>query len=408
MSKKLDTERKGNGSYRLGPEFSRADSKMLSKIVHHTMTAVEKSRVQIREIHEAAQRELVQVRHELERVKQAMTVIVKQIDELGEMERRADRRLEEVNRNITQVSEKDVRAAYYEINRLQIYLATAREKKQQLQWQNEHLLVRLRNLNATLDKTEPLIAQVGIVKGYMGTQMGGIVKRMESLEERQVFGSKVIKAQEDERRQVARKIHDGPTQYMANVVMRSEVCERLLDEDIDLARRELQEIRRQGMLCLQETRRIIFSLRPMTIDDLGLVPTIKRMLDTLREHYDLFTDLNIIGQEKRFCTSQEVGLFRLIQEALANVEKHSAAKSVTIWLGYYRDFISAVIEDNGVGFDSEVTGGEGFGLLGMRERAEMLGGEVLIKSKPAHGTKVLIKVPFVSPVKCKGTEKNKN
>ncbi len=106
----------------------------------------------------------------------------------------------------------------------------------------------------------------------------------------------------------------------------------------------------------------------------GLAPTIRRLLDTLKERRGLITELRIIGQERRFPSFQEVGAFRLIQEALTNVEKHAEAGIVIVRLEFRREFVSAVVEDNGIGFDvSAARSGISFGLVGMRERAELLG-----------------------------------
>jgi two-component system sensor histidine kinase DegS len=396
MAIKTETERSSSGYQPLGGKVTNIDSKMLDKIVRHTVAAVDKSRSQIYEIYEASRRELDNVRKDLERVKLASAAIINTVDELERLERRGRIHLMEVSRDPQRYGgETAMHAAYTEASRLQVELAVAREKEINFRQQRDQLEVRLRSLSDTVEKAENLVAQVGAVMGYLGNQMNNVVCRMESLEERQLFGAKIIKAQEEERRRVARDIHDGPAQYMANVVFRAEVCERLLDQDLERVRAELQELRSQVRLCLQETRKIIFDLRPMTIDDLGLAPTLRRMLDTLKERYGILTELRIIGEERRFPSVQEVGAFRLIQEALTNAEKHAEAGKIVVRLEFRSDFVSAVVEDDGIGFDLQASrSGNSFGLIGMRERAELLGGEALVNSQPGHGTKVFIKVPI--------------
>lgn len=379
-----------------GARVTAIDSKMLDKIVRHTIAAVEKSRSQIYEIYEASRQELDNVRKDYERIKQASAEIINTVDELERLERRGRIHLMEVSRAPHRYGgEKAMHDAYHEASRLQVELAVAREKELNFRHQRNQLEIRLRSLSETVEKAEHLVAQVGAVMGYLGNQMGNVVCHMESLEERQLFGAKIIKAQEDERRRVARDIHDGPAQYMANVVFRVEVCERLLDQDLERVREELQELGDQVRLCLQETRKIIFDLRPMTIDDLGLAPTIRRMLDALKERYGMMTELRIIGQEIRFPSVQEVGIFRLLQEAITNIEKHAEAGKVVVKLEFRQEFVSVVVEDDGIGFDLQANRDcQSFGLLGMRERAELLGGEVQVISRPGHGTKVFIKVPI--------------
>lgn len=371
------------------------DIKVLDKIVKNTMSAIEKGKSQIFDIYEAARNEMENVKKDVERVKQETADIIFTVDELEKKERRARLRLMEVSRNFRVYKEEDIKASYDEAKNLQIELAVAREHEQNLRRQRDDLEIRLRTLKNTVEKAEGLVSQVGAVLGYLGNEMGGVVTKIESLQQSQIFGAKIIKAQEEERRRVAREIHDGPAQAMANVVFRAEVCERLVDIDIERAKTELRDLREQVRGCLKETRKIIFDLRPMTLDDLGLVPTVKRFLDTMKERTGFYADVKVLGEEKRLDSYLEIGLFRIIQEALNNVEKHAEARTVRIVLEFRPGFVSALIEDDGLGFDTaDSAGSESFGLLGMRERMNLLNGEISIKSECGKGTKVMIKVPF--------------
>jgi len=371
------------------------DIKALDKIVKGTIAAIEKGKTQIFDIYEAARNEMENVKKDVERVKQETIDVIFHVDELERKERRSRLRLMEVSRNFRVYSEDDIRAAYDEAKTLQVELAVAREQEQNLRRQRDELELRLKQLKNTVEKAEGLVSQVGVVLGYLGNEMGGVVTQIGSLQQSQIFGAKIIKAQEEERRRVAREIHDGPAQLMANVVFRAEVCERLIDIDIERAKNELKDLREQVRACLKETRKIIFDLRPMTLDDLGLVPTVKRFLDTLKERSGILPEIRILGEEKRLDAHMEIGLFRIIQEALNNVEKHSEAGIVKIVIEFRPGFVSAVVEDNGKGFDTgAATGSESFGLLGMRERMNLLQGQVDIKSEIGKGTKVNIKVPL--------------
>jgi two-component system sensor histidine kinase DegS len=229
----------------------------------------------------------------------------------------------------------------------------------------------------------------------MGTQMEHVLVHVESMQQRQLFGAKIIKAQEEERRRVAREIHDGPAQTMANIVFRAEVCERLIETDLGRSKTELQDLREQVRFCLKEVRKIIFDLRPMTLDDLGLVPTIRRTLDTLKERTGVAVDLRVIGEDKRLDSHVEISFFRIIQEALTNIEKHAKASSVIVRIEFMLKAVSAVVEDDGEGFDTaESVGSESFGLMGMWERMSLLNGEISLTSKKGKGTKVTFKVPL--------------
>ncbi|HWR38727.1 MAG TPA: sensor histidine kinase [Patescibacteria group bacterium] len=371
------------------------DVKILDKIVKDTYEAVEKSKEQIFDIYEAARGEMERLRKDMERVRQEAADVIFRVDELEKRERRSRRRLMEVSKNFKKYTEADIKSTYEETNSLQLELAMTRLREQNLRRQRDDMEIRLKSLKSTVDKAEQLVSQVGVVLGYLGEQMGTVTTQIESLQQRQIFGAKIIKAQEDERRRVAREIHDGPAQVMANVVFRGEVCERLIDTDILRAKVELQDLREQVRNALKETRKIIFDLRPMTLDDLGIIPTVRRVVETLRERSGIMPEVKVMGTEKRFDSHVEIGLFRIIQEALNNVEKHSRAKYVWIRFEFAPSFVSVVIEDDGCGFDSKADFGvDHFGLMGMWERIQLLNGELEISSRPNEGTRIFIKIIF--------------
>jgi len=146
---------------------------------------------------------------------------------------------------------------------------------------------------------------------------------------------------------------------------------------------------------LKETRIIIFDLRPMTLDDLGLVPTIRRVLKSLQERIKIHAEINVLGGEKRVEPYVEIGVFRIVQEALNNVEKHAKATRVRVLIEFRSHVVQAVIEDDGVGFDSSrKVGNDSFGLMGIKERIHLLDGEFNIKSQTGRGAKISIKVPL--------------
>ena len=367
--------------------------KTLDKIVKDTIAAVEAGKNQIYDIYEAARGEMDNIKKDVERVKQETIDVIFKVDELEKKERRLRLKLMEVSRNFAVYSELDIKNTYDDTKDIQVELAVARAQEQSLRRQRDDMELRLRSIKDTVSKAERLTTQVGAVLGYLGNEMGGVVLKIESMQQSQLFGSKIIKAQEEERRRVSREIHDGPAQAMANIVFRAEVCERLIDIDIVRAKKEFADLREQVRSCLKETRKIIFDLRPMTLDDLGLVPTVKRFLDTAKERSGIIWAVRMLGEERRLDSYVEVGLFRTIQEAVNNVEKHAQASIINIVMEFRREMLTVTIEDNGTGFNTaDNVGNESFGLLGMRERINLLGGELIIKSEKGVGTKISIRV----------------
>ena len=367
--------------------------KALNQIVTNTIAAVELGKTQIYDIYEAARNEVENVKKDVERIKQETIDIIFKVDELEKNERRSRLKLVEVSRNLSVYSEDDIRKTYDETKNIQVELAVTRAQEQNLRRQRDDIEIRLRSIKDTVVKAEQLTTQVGAVLGYLGDQMGGVALQIESMQQSQLLGSKIIKAQEEERRRVSREIHDGPAQAMANIVFRAEVCERLIDIDVIRAKKELGDLREQVRTCLKETRKIIFDLRPMTLDDLGLVPTVKRILDTVKERSGIIPAIRVLGEERRLDSYVEVGIFRTIQEAVNNIEKHAEATVINLVIEFRRDILNVTIEDNGKGFDTaENVGSESFGLLGMRERINLLNGEFTIKSLKGTGTKISVKV----------------
>lgn len=369
------------------------DINTLDKIVKTTIAAVEKGKTQIFDIYEAARNEVENIKKDVERTKQETVSIIFVVDDLQKKERRSRIKLMEVSRNFSVYTEDDIKGVYDDARNLQVELAVARAQEQNLRHQRDGLELRLRSLKKTVAKAEGLTTQVGAVLGYLGDQMGDVVVKIESLQQSQVFGAKIIKAQEEERRRVSREIHDGPAQAMANIVFRAEVCERLIDIDVLRAKKEIADLREQVRQCLKETRKIIFELRPMTLDDLGLVPTVRRFLDTVKERSGILTDLRILGEERRLDSYVEIGIFRIFQEAITNAEKHANAATLSIVMEFRRDALLATVTDDGEGFNTtDDLGSESFGLLGMRERVNLLNGDLTIKSEIAVGTKIIVKV----------------
>lgn len=373
------------------------DTKSIDKILKKTLSAIESGKKQIFEIAEAARKEYEKLLNDVEKIKAETEEIIGQVDRLEREERRARLRLMEVSRDFRKYTEKDIRHAYEYANLIQVDLSVVREREKNLRKQRDELEIRLRDLKETVVKAENVVSQVGVALGFLSNEMGGLCSQVETMQQKQMLSTKIIKAQEEERKRVAREIHDGPAQTMANVVFRTEVVERVLDTDVQRARTELQNLKTQVRECLQEVRKIIFDLRPMALDDLGLTPALRRLLDIMKERNKLSTEIMINGMEKRLANVLEVSVFRICQEALQNIEKHAKASYAKVKVDFQKDWLYIVIEDNGIGFNEQEVmevKTDSYGLLSMRERVEVIDGTITIKSAPGVGTKILIQAPI--------------
>jgi two-component system, NarL family, sensor histidine kinase DegS len=169
---------------------------------------------------------------------------------------------------------------------------------------------------------------------------------------------------------------------------------RLFDVDAAQAKDELNNLKSSAMGTFQKVRNFIFELRPMMLDDLGLVPTVRRYADAFKEQTSLDVSVTITGNERRLEPYLEVMMFRALQELLGNTARHSQATQVKVMLDMGEDRVRVSVDDNGRGFDPEaVQQGSSLGLKLIRERAEMLGGNFEVDSAIGRGTRVTFAVP---------------
>jgi two-component system sensor histidine kinase DegS len=376
------------------------DITTLDVIIKETIAVIGSSKEQLYDIAEGAREEYRRLEQEVKRLQRETGDVIDRVDELEELERRARWRLLEVSRDFKRYTEVDIRLAYEEAKNIQVELALHREREKLLRQRRDDLERSLRRLEETVNKAERLVSQVGVVMDYLEGSLGDLSQQLEGVQQRQQLAVGIIKAQEEERRRVAREIHDGPAQSLANLVFRIELCEKLLaGKRLPELQGELAELKELIKGGLQEVRKIIFDLRPMALDDLGLVPALRRYLEGLEEREGLGVYLAVLGEEVRLASAVEVGLFRIIQEALHNVIKHARAASARVTLTYGKEQLLLSVKDDGLGFDlqeAEDRSREGghFGLISMWERAELLGGRFEVISAPGQGTRIVVAVPI--------------
>lgn len=198
---------------------------------------------------------------------------------------------------------------------------------------------------------------------------------------------------EQERMRIARDMHDGPAQSMANLVLQAEILERLMAKDPALVSKELIDFKSGVRSVLDDIRRLIFDLRPMTLDDLGLVPTLRKFLEDYGDQTGITTHLRVSGEEGRLPGTFEPTLFRIIQEATNNVRKHAGASSMEVIVSFLPRSVLAVVRDDGRGFDVAATEAHldatrHLGMISMRERADLEKGSLQIRSQPGKGTEI--------------------
>jgi two-component system, NarL family, sensor histidine kinase DegS len=372
------------------------DPQLLDGILNKTIDTVTESQSQIFEISEHSRQEFQQLHRELELVKQQVIEVIHKADKTEESAKLARTRLAEVSKHFQKYSESDIRDAYENANKYQIDLSIIRQTEKQLREKRDELERRILALNETVQKAESLAGQISVVLNYLNGDLRKINELVQDAKQKQEFGLQIIEAQEEERKRVSREIHDGPAQLMANVLIRSELLEKIyVEKGTDAARAEIKDLRVMVRDSLKEVRRIIYDLRPMALDDLGLVPTLDKYLRNVKDRSGKVVELHALGQSRRFPTKMEIAIFRLIQESVSNAVKHSDASLIEVKLEFTQKFISLYIRDDGKGFDtSKPAKSNSFGMMGMRERVELLEGTIKVKSRLNYGTSVYIQIPI--------------
>lgn len=209
---------------------------------------------------------------------------------------------------------------------------------------------------------------------------------------------KVISAQEEERKRIARELHDQTSQALTSLMVGLKVIEET--SSLELVRERTAELRALAAQTLEEVHDLALELRPSVLDDLGLVAALERYVKESCPKMGLTVDLHISGLERRRLGPEiETTVYRIVQEALTNVAKHAEARNACVVLEHRNSHLVTIIEDDGRGFCvSETVGATGherkLGLFGMYERATLIGGELTIESTPGTGTSIYLKVPL--------------
>jgi signal transduction histidine kinase len=202
---------------------------------------------------------------------------------------------------------------------------------------------------------------------------------------------RALAAQELERKRLARELHDETGQALTSVLLGLKALEDAPTEDE--LRAAAEELRELVVATLHDVRRLAVELRPKALDDFGLVPALERLAQSFSDQTGIVVDVQSALGKERASTDAETALYRIVQEALTNVVKHARARRVSILLTRRPGSIAAVIEDDGQGFDSESTRDGGIGLVGMRERMELLDGRLDVETSPGAGTTIRAEVP---------------
>ena len=260
-----------------------------------------------------------------------------------------------------------------------------------LRSRHDQLGRELASLQVRLQRMDVAARQLELVVSYLASDEPTVTEpTLTDAESAAAVPLRIIQAQEGERQRLAEEVHDGPAQVLTNALFQVEYLDRVLDDSPRTAHGEIAFLRTMLRDGLDEVRGFITQLRPPAVD-LGLAQALADQAAALAARHEIAVEVSVDGIDERLTPDQKASVLRIVQEALQNVRKHSAATEVrlTVERGHL------VIGDNGRGFDVMrlASGARNFGLHFMRERAELMGSTLQIESRQGEGTRILLRLP---------------
>jgi two-component system sensor histidine kinase DegS len=338
--------------------------------------------------YEEAHKDFEQTQRDLKEI----DILIKQ--SAAEVERLAQRNahvlsyIKQLQTNFETLPREDIKEAYEELSDVQQRLFTMRGQLEKLQ-SDQRNLERLsefqrRFLALAEDFGAFPASSTGAPKRPDGDRSGVI---------------RIIQTEELSRQSLVRRMHDGPASSLSNFILQAEICQRFFDVNPDRARTELNALKSVAAGTFNDVKDFIFDLRPMMLDDLGAVPTLRRYVESFQEKNGISVPITVTGVERRVESHIEVTIFRGVQELLTNALAHAQATQIQVALDLAQDHVQATVEDNGSGFNVDDTlkaNNNTIGLASLRERIEMLGGDINIQSSLGQGTRVQFSIPITS------------
>lgn len=287
--------------------------------------------------------------------------------------------LQKVQSQFERIPREEIRSAYDDSLDAQQRLFVVRGQVEKLRSDKQHLQTKIE----LLEMIENLMADEPVSLKPPKSETATI----ELLE-------MLIQAQEAERLRLSRQMHDGPAQALSNLILETEIAMRLFDVNKEEAFQELTTLRDSASKTFQQVRDYVFELRPMMLDDLGLVPTIKKYTSALQDNSGSTIRFGTTGPERRMEPYLEVLIFRAIQELIRNSLIHSQANQVDVQIDVGDTFVIVKVEDDGKGFDvGDLEEDQGMGLKVIKERVEMARGTLEIYSQIGEGTQIMFNIP---------------
>lgn len=375
--------------------------KQLDQVFSEIIETLEKSRENIFEINQDCEKQCLQLETEIREINHKIQQVIDEGDKCQRKERQARIRLMEVSKHFDTMTEADIKKAYDDAQALQVKLQEIRQQENYLKLRRLEIENQIRQYRSINKKADSLLYStllaLKLVRGS-ADKLSGTIEKVNRKNQLELW---IVETLETERRKIARELHDGPAQSLASILIRLDLIMRMISErqssgEHENIYRELVNIKAIGAESLTDVRSIMYDLKPSLMHEQGLPTTLKEYFNEYEAKYNFYIDYVVFGQQRQYDLALEVGLFRLVQEAITNVRKHAGVNKAVVKLEDNGSNLTLVIRDEGCGFDLEEIDKqqESYGILGMKERVQLFGGQLEILSQPGEGTQIIIKVPL--------------
>lgn len=379
----------------------------LDRILLNVVDTLEKGQNDIFDIAEECHQQAATMEVQVREISDAITKSIAEVSRLEQLERYARLRLMEVSRNFRSNSEETIKEVYDKARELQVTLANARQEEAALRQRRNEMGRQQKKINEIAVRADGFLGTTGMALKILKGNIERITDTMEESLRRQQMEMWIIESQEAERRKIARDLHDGPAQSLAGILIRLDLIKQLWQGDMASIVVELNSIQDMGRETLSDIRRIMFDLKPSLFHEENFSTTLLEYFNDFEDKYNFTIEFMPIGSIGKYELPLEIALFRLVQEAITNVKKHAGVKRAMVKIEDTGTHLTIVVKDEGSGFDQDAfhSDKERYGIIGMKERVGLFGGELDIISSPGAGTQVIVKVPLEGEA---GLGKNKN
>ncbi|MBE6052502.1 MAG: sensor histidine kinase [Clostridium sartagoforme] len=376
----------------------------IKEIVNNVIEEINLGKSKIFNISDRMRDELEIKQAELKEVKIKLYKVIEEVDYLEKLDKAMRKKLVEESKSILNSTQDGFKNIYDEALEVRVKYITKQSEEKELILKRDSLERVLKSHYSSIEEAESAVNQINIALGYLeGNVLDGL--KEENDNSKMINEINLLEKQEIERKRIAREIHDGPAQYIANAMMRIDFCKVVVKKDLDKGIKELDDVKSNVKMALKEVRGIIYDLRPISLEEIGLIEAIKEMINISSSENNIQINSYIEEFNGEIDKIIQIAAYRIVQEILNNTKKHSKANIVDLRINFVKEYIFIFFKDNGIGFNIKDTlsniklKGNCYGLLGIYERVKSLGGKIEIKSLPNEGTTYKIKIPIDRKVK---------